>query len=284
MTPHLTEVAGRIAQPFMGVLTPMIACALAFAVLAWLTKGWRGAIAGARAAAGETRINAVMAAVDALAVGPILAIGTAAVVGALTSHGLQLDSSHLWAWMGRWPTVAAAVVLGDFFGYWRHRVQHGRWLWPAHAVHHSDTQLTWLSLERMHPIDRIGSLADMVILSALGFPVWALAANALVRHYWGYLIHADLPWTLGKASWVINSPAMHRWHHVRDVEGSGYNFATVFSVWDRAFGTYYQPGPCTAPLGVTEEMGQGALGQYAHPLEVWWRAIRPRPLRINSEA
>ncbi len=284
MAPHLTEAAARIAQPFLSVLTPMIACALAFAALAWLTKGWRSALAGARAAAGETRINAIMAAVDALAVGPILTVGTAAVIGGLTAHGLHIDSSRLWAWMGRWPTVLTAVVLGDFFGYWRHRAQHSRCLWPAHAIHHSDTQLTWLSLERMHPIDRIGSLVDMLILSALGVPVWALAGNALVRHYWGYLIHADLPWTLGRAGWVINSPAMHRWHHARDVEGSGHNFATVFSVWDRAFGTYYQPGPCTAPLGVNEDMGQGALGQYAHPLKTWRQAIRLPGPRISSEA
>ena len=134
----------------------------------------------------------------------------------------------------------------------------------------------------MHPIDRAGSLMDMVILSALGFPVWALAANALVRHYWGYVIHADLPWTLGKASWVINSPAMHRWHHARDVEGPGHNFATVFSVWDRAFGTYHQPGPCTAPLGVREDMGEGALGQYAHPLKVWLSAARPQEAELSS--
>jgi sterol desaturase/sphingolipid hydroxylase (fatty acid hydroxylase superfamily) len=284
MTLHLTEILGRIVQPLADVLAPMVVCALAFAALAWLTKGWRGAISGARAAAGETRINAVMVVVDTIAISPLLALGSAAVIGGLTAHGLHLDSGPLWAWMGRWPTLAAAVVLGDFLGYWRHRAQHSRWLWPAHAVHHSDTTLTWLSLERMHPIDRVGSLADMVILSALGLPVWALAANALVRHYWGYVIHADLPWTLGKAGWVINSPAMHRWHHARDVEGSGHNFATVFSVWDRVFGTYWQPGPCTAPLGVTEDLGSGALGQYAHPLKVWWRAIAPRPVRISSEA
>ena len=284
MTPYLTEVASRIVQPFVGVLAPMIACALGFAALACLTKGSRGALAGARAAAGQTRINLVMSAIDTVAIGPILAVGSAAVIGGLTAHGLHLDSTRIWTWVGRWPTVAVAVVLGDFLGYWRHRAQHSRWLWPAHAVHHSDTELTWLSLERMHPIDRVGSLADMVILSALGLPVWALAANALVRHYWGYVIHADLPWTFGKAGWAINSPAMHRWHHARDVEGSGHNFATVFSVWDRAFDTYHQPGPCTAPLGVTEDMGRGALGQYAHPLKTWWRAIRPRPIRISSEA
>jgi sterol desaturase/sphingolipid hydroxylase (fatty acid hydroxylase superfamily) len=274
MAPQLTEAAGRIVQPLAATIGPMILCALAFAALAWLTKGLRGALAGAKAAAGETKINAIMVVVDTLAVAPLLTVGVAAVIGGIASHGLQLDTARIWTWMGRWPTVVAAVIVGDFLGYWRHRVQHSRWLWPAHAVHHSDTELTWLTLERMHPVDRAGSLMDMVFLSALGFPVWALAANALVRHYWGYVIHADLPWTLGKASWVINSPAMHRWHHARDVEGPGHNFATVFSVWDRAFGTYHQPGPCDVPLGVREDMGKGALGQYAHPLKVW---LGPRP-------
>jgi sterol desaturase/sphingolipid hydroxylase (fatty acid hydroxylase superfamily) len=259
-----------------------MACAVAFAILAWLTKGWRGAVASARAAAGETRINAVMVVVDTLAVAPLLAVAIAALFGALAAHGLQLDTARLWSGIGRWPTVAAAVLLGDFFGYWRHRAQHSRWLWPAHAVHHSDTRLTWLSLERMHPIDRLGSSVDTLLLGALGFPVWALAANSLVRHYYGYFIHADVPWTLGKAGWLINSPAMHRWHHAREVEGSGHNFATVFSVWDRAFGTYFQPGPCTVPLGVTDDLGEGALGQYAYPLETWWRAIRPRQAELSS--
>ncbi len=281
MAPPLTEALGRLIRPFADVIGPMMACAVIFAALAWLTKG-RRALADARAAAGETRINLAMVMVDTLAVGPVLVIGMATAAGALTAYGLQLDTARLWAWMGRWPTVAAAIVLGDFFGYWRHRAQHSRWLWPAHAVHHSDTHLTWLSLERMHPVDRAGSLLDMLLLSALGLPVWALAANALVRHYYGYLIHADVPWTLGKAGWVINSPVMHRWHHARDVEGSGHNFATVFSLWDRAFGTYYQPGPCAVPLGVREDMGDGALGQYAHPLKVWWRAIRPRQVELSS--
>ena len=278
---HLTDAIGAIAGPFAAVLGPLAACALVFAALAWLTKG-RRAFADARAAAAETRINAIMVAVDTLAVGPMLAVGVAVVVGGLAAHGLRLETGGVWASIGRWPTVLVTVVAGDFFGYWRHRLQHSRWLWPAHAVHHSDTRLTWLSLERMHPIDRAGSLLDMVLLSALGLPVWALAANALVRHYYGYFIHADLPWMLGKAGWVLNTPVMHRWHHARDVEGSGHNFATVFSIWDRAFGTCFQPGPCTAPLGVTEDMGQGALGQYAHPLEIWWRAMRPEPAQLSS--
>jgi len=278
---QLTEALGRLVRPLADVIGPLALCAVVFAGLAWLTKG-RRSLADARAAAGETRINLTIALVDALAVGPVLAVGMAVLVAGLGARGWQLDSASLWTGLGRWPTVGAAIVLGDFFGYWRHRAQHSRWLWPAHAIHHSDTRLTWLSLERMHPIDRAGSLLDMVLLSALGFPVWALAANAVVRHYYGYLIHADLPWTLGKLGLVVNSPVMHRWHHARDVEGSGYNFATVFSLWDRAFGTYYQPGPCGAPLGVREDMGEGALGQYAHPLKTWWTWIRPEAAELSS--
>ncbi|MBS0334131.1 MAG: sterol desaturase family protein [Proteobacteria bacterium] len=284
MAPQLIEALERTAQPLVAEGRPLAVCALAFAVLAWLTKGWRGALGGARAAAGETRINLVIVAVDAIVTGPWLTVGAAILLDALARHGLHLQTTPLWARVGRWPTVVAAVLAGDFIGYWRHRLQHSRWLWPAHAVHHSDRRLTWLSLERMHPIDRAGTLMDTVLLTALGFPPAALAANALVRHYWGYVIHADVPWTLGRLNWVFNSPAMHRWHHVRDIEVSGSNFATVFSLWDRAFGTYYQPGPCAAPLGVDEDLGDGALGQYAHPFKVWLRGARiPRP-RLSSEA
>jgi sterol desaturase/sphingolipid hydroxylase (fatty acid hydroxylase superfamily) len=282
MTPHLTEALARLATPLAAVIGPLAISAAVFAALACVTKGPRTAFADARAAAGETRINAIISAIDIIAVGPMATVCIATAVGLLASYGFQVHSAGLWAWMGRWPTVVVAVVLGDFFGYWRHRLQHSAWLWPAHAMHHSDTHLTWFSLGRMHPVDRLGSLLDMVLLSALGVPVWALAANALVRHYYGSFIHADVPWTLGKAGWVLNSPVMHRWHHARDVEGSGYNFATVFSVWDRAFGTFHQPGPCNVPTGVRDDMGQGLLAQYAYPFEAAWRALRPRQVRLSS--
>lgn len=248
----------------------LAASAAVFAALAFAVKG-RQAWDGARAAAAESRINLVLCAVDHLAVAPIVALLTAWATGLLVS-GMHLPALGF----GRITTCVAVVIAGDFVGYWRHRAQHSRLLWPAHAIHHSDTQLTWLSLERMHPIDRLGTAFDTVILGALGFPVWALAVNGLVRHYYGYFIHADVPWTFGKASLLLNSPAMHRWHHARDVEGSGSNFATVFAVWDRLFGTYWQPGPCAAPLGVTDNLGAGVTGQYLHPLKAWWAGLAPQ--------
>jgi sterol desaturase/sphingolipid hydroxylase (fatty acid hydroxylase superfamily) len=272
--PSWIEPVRAAIGPMVHTVGVLVMLAVFFAVLAWLVKG-KQAFADARAAAGETRINLILSAIDQLAVSPIVSLLLVAAAGSIQSHGLHLATAGFWIRIGEWPTLLIAVVLGDFAGYWRHRLQHTPWLWPAHAIHHSDTRLTWFSLERTHPFDRLGTMLDIVFLTALGLPIWAVAANSFVRHYYGYFIHTDLPWTLGKFGLVFNSPAMHRWHHARDIEGSGSNFATVFSIFDRAFGTYYQPGPCDVPLGVREDMGKGALGQYLYPLRVWGRALRP---------
>jgi sterol desaturase/sphingolipid hydroxylase (fatty acid hydroxylase superfamily) len=87
---------------------------------------------------------------------------------------------------------------------------------------------------------------------------------------------ADLPWTYGRLGVIFVSPAMHRWHHAREAACANTNFATVFSVLDRAFGTLSVKGPCTVPLGVGEDMGSGVSGQLAYPLRVWFGSIRLR--------
>ena len=266
-----------------GMLFWMLMCAVVFFALAIGVKGLKRAVDDGRAAAEEIRINAILSAVDQFTVGPLLAIMAAAGGVLFRRYGLQLDEPQLWTRIGWAPTLFATVFVGDFIGYWRHRLQHSALLWPAHAIHHSDRAMTWFTLERMHPIDRIGSMGDTILLGALGFPPWALLANVAVRHYYGYLIHADVPWTLGKANLLFNSPAMHRWHHARDITCSGSNFATVFSVFDRLFGTYYQPGPCDVPLGVNEDMGRGVIGQYLYPLRVWL-GLEPTPAAAPKTA
>jgi sterol desaturase/sphingolipid hydroxylase (fatty acid hydroxylase superfamily) len=273
----------NFAQAFAVEQGKLLACAAVFIALAFIVKGGR-AIQDGRGAAGQVRVNLIMSLVDQFTTTPLLGLAAAAIMAALHRSGLTLNTGPVWSFIGQWPTLLVCIFLGDFIGYWRHRLQHTDTFWPAHAVHHSDTHLTWFSLERMHPLDRLTSQGDTIILGLLGFPLWALAGNVFVRHYWGYFIHADVPWTLGKFSWVMNSPAMHRWHHVRDVDDHGSNFATVFSVFDRAFGTFRQPGPCDQPLGVREDMGRGALGQYLHPLKVFARHSAQRSSRTTVTA
>jgi sterol desaturase/sphingolipid hydroxylase (fatty acid hydroxylase superfamily) len=253
-----------------------------FCGLALLVKG-KEAIAAGRKAAREIRLNLSILFVDALFVAPFVALLVALVKLGVGHLPFGVLDGRIWDVVGRGGTLFAVVFLGDFFSYWRHRLEHTRLLWPAHAIHHSDTDLTFLTINRFHPIDRVvtGTI-DIALLALLGFPNWALVFNEIVRHYYGEFIHADLPWTYGPLGRVFVSPAMHRWHHARDVVGAGSNFATVFSVFDQAFRTYHLPGLCTVPLGVTDDIAPGLMGQLRFPLVAWARAYLPASFRSRA--
>ncbi|GAM97626.1 possible sterol desaturase [alpha proteobacterium U9-1i] len=253
---------------------PLLWPALGFAALALLARGL-ASLRTARAAAGEVRVNLTLYVFDALLIAPGLGLMAASLAAWLSAHGLMLVSAATWVNLPTLVVACITLVIGDFVGYWRHRLEHSPPLWPAHAVHHSDTAMTWTTLHRFHPINRLTTtMIDGTALALLGLPPWAVLANALTRHYYGMFIHMDLPWTFGPLGRVLVSPAMHRWHHVRDSAYAGKNFATLFSVFDQAFGTYHAPGPCAAPLGVPDDMGRGVLGQLLHPVKVAARLFR----------
>ncbi|RED51606.1 sterol desaturase family protein [Aestuariispira insulae] len=249
-------------------LEALIYPAVGFLLLALLVK--RGnAIREIAKAIPETGINLGLVIFNAILVTPVIA-GIAILFSELfDAQGYRVIDPGVWRELPFVLTLFLAIFIGDFTGYWRHRLEHCRWLWPAHAVHHSDTEMTWLTLERFHPLNRLTTyMIDSAVLLWLGFPPEALLANNLVRHYYGYLIHADLPWRYGFFDRIFVSPTMHRWHHADDPRAFNTNYATVFSLFDRAFGTYRVPGPCDAPLGVSADMGQGIAGQLAYPLRL----------------
>ena len=250
--------------------------AIIFTTLALCLKGEEAIRAGRRAMA-EVRLNLSWYVFDLVCVAPLLVMAVGAIRLVSDKYSIGLVSEQTWVWAGGPVTFVTVVFVADFVSYWRHRLEHTPWLWPAHAIHHSDSQMTWLTLARFHPINRAVTIcADTFFLALLGFPLWALAANHVVRHYYGEFIHADLPWTYGPLRWVFVSPVMHRWHHARDVIGTGSNFATVFSAIDRAFGTFHVPGPCNVPLGVTDDPGHGLTRQLAHPFTCWLKDFRSR--------
>jgi sterol desaturase/sphingolipid hydroxylase (fatty acid hydroxylase superfamily) len=144
--------------------------------------------------------------------------------------------------------------------------------------------MTWLTLARFHPVNRLVTASvDIAVLALIGFPIWALVANEIVRNYYGEFIHADFPWTYGPLGRVFVSPTMHQWHHARDVVGTGSNFATVFSVFDQAFGTYYVPGLCNVPLGVTDHVGTSIARQLLYPFICWLNYFRKPTAAEHNE-
>lgn len=247
-----------------GVLTTAVPL-LFFAILGYFVK--RGKlVSDVRAALPETKINVFLLILDQIVTLPVLVLLVGGLTGVIGKLGFA--AAGLWDHVPVAIVVAAVVITGDLAGYWRHRIEHSRILWPSHAVHHSDTALTWLTIFRFHPLNRTSTvLIDGACLALLGFPPYAVLANTIVRHYYGAFIHADLPWQYGPFKKIFVSPVMHRWHHARDESSYGTNFATVFSLFDVVFGTYRVPGLCNTPLGLNEAMGEGVAGQLLYPLK-----------------
>jgi sterol desaturase/sphingolipid hydroxylase (fatty acid hydroxylase superfamily) len=141
-----------------------------------------------------------------------------------------------------WVQALGILILGDFIGYWMHRWFHGRRMWDFHAVHHSSTDLDWLSSTRLHPVnDVLMRLAGTVPVVALGFAPLAVAGIVPVLTLMAILVHANLDWNWGPLRGVIVSPRFHRWHHTVETEARDRNFAGLFPVWDILFGTWYMP-------------------------------------------
>ncbi|CAN1492351.1 ERG3 Sterol desaturase [Paracoccaceae bacterium] len=279
MTDLVIQVLQDSWDSVVAAIREMLPVAAFFLFLGMLVK--RSALfTDMRRAAAEAGLNLQILLFNLIVIGPLLVLSSQILIWAFVTKGWSLIDRELWHGLPALPVILFGIFLGDFVGYLRHRLEHTRPLWPSHAVHHSDTEMTWLTLERFHPINRITThVIDTGVLLLCGLPAEAIVANNLVRHYYGYLIHADLPWTYGPLGRIFVSPAMHRWHHAADHAAFNTNYATVFSVFDQAFGTFRVPGLCTVPLGVTDRMAPTLAGQigYAFSLRAYRRRRKKAP-------
>lgn len=143
-----------------------------------------------------------------------------------------------------WPVqLAAFLLLADLLAYASHRWLHASArLWPIHAVHHSSTEVDWLSSVRVHPLnDVITRLVQAVPIVLIGFDASVVAAYVPLLLFYGVLVHANVDWSFGPLRYVLASPAFHRWHHAAEEDGLNRNFAGLFPFIDLAFGTFHMP-------------------------------------------
>jgi len=205
------------------------------------------------------------------------AVIVAVVVLALTA-GVPLEREAIQAFFAdsgglvrRQPAVLQVLevlLIGDFVGYWTHRLFHGRVLWRFHAVHHASRHLDWLSSVRLHPVnDVVSRLSAVVPVLLLGYPPTVLAAYVPFLTLWAIVLHANVRWSFGPFRYMLASPAFHRWHHTSEEEGLDKNFAGLFPFLDVLFGTFHMPkGRQAERFGLKDEaVPEGLLGQLAYP-------------------
>jgi sterol desaturase/sphingolipid hydroxylase (fatty acid hydroxylase superfamily) len=189
--------------------------------------------------------------------------------------GISLESLRKGAYHGFGPLAhqpgavqaLEILLLGDLVAYGMHRLFHGKRLWAFHAIHHSSTEVDWLSSVRLHPLNEAVTRAvEVVPLILLGFTPGVLAAYVPFLTLYGLFLHANLDWDFGPLRWVIASPVFHRWHHSKAPEAIDKNFSGFFVFWDVLFGTFYMPrGKSPEDFGVIEPVPHSLWGQLAHP-------------------
>ena len=142
-----------------------------------------------------------------------------------------------WGW---WVWIAA-FVLDDFNYYWAHRTGHRvRWFWASHVNHHSSQHYnlstalrqTWTGFVALSFVFRIWP-------ALIGFPPAMLVAVAGANLIYQFWIHTEAIRRMPR--WfeaVMNTPSHHRVHHATNPPYLDRNYAGVFIVWDRLFGTF----------------------------------------------
>lgn len=259
----------------------LLPVAAVFVALALATKG-RAVVAAARRCGRETLTNAGLVVVNYILLAPIMLVPVLAVRAVLpVPPGL----AALWGWVPELLVLALTILIIEFGAYWRHRIEHQPGLWRFHATHHADEELNWLSVLRKHPVSKfLELLVDSLPAFLLGVPVWAIVGAQLIRSWWGYFIHADVPWTLGPAGTVLMSPAAHRFHHIRDETLMGANYGNMLTLWDRLFGTWRDPAPHLGCATGIAEGTRGVWGELARPWEARYRPPRSPEKNRATEA
>ncbi|WP_374395994.1 sterol desaturase family protein [Sphingopyxis sp.] len=139
-----------------------------------------------------------------------------------------------WAWI-------LCFFLDDLAYYVFHRSAHRvRWFWASHVIHHSSQHYnlstalrqTWTGFISLGFLFRLP-------LFLIGFPpamVFFCAGLNLIYQFW---IHTEAIGRMPK--WfeaVMNTPSHHRVHHGVNPRYLDANYAGVFIIWDRMFGSF----------------------------------------------
>lgn len=150
------------------------------------------------------------------------------------------------AWLHSLPTwqkLLLGFLVIDFTIYWLHRAQHASSvLWRTHRWHHSSEQVNWLSGFRTSLLHSFfyNVPQTVVAIGVLGLD----ALEAGIAFSLGVFVqlwdHANANAKIGWLKLVFIRPQDHRLHHAAE-RVPPVNFGFVFSLWDRAFGTYADP-------------------------------------------
>ncbi len=148
----------------------------------------------------------------------------------------------------------ALLFAEDLCYYWFHRAHHEiRFFWAAHVTHHSSQRYNLSTALRQSWTSSMTGLIFWTPLPLLGFEpvmIMTMMSVSLLYQFW---IHTELIDKLGPFEWAMNTPSHHRVHHGANVRYLDRNYAGIFILWDRLFGTF-EPEVEPVRFGLTKNI------------------------------
>jgi len=189
---------------------------------------------------------------DAIGFGLIVAFVQGVGLGGAVVFGVWWLGTRIWpyaeVWSGWWA-VLTALALTDLAYYAIHRwLYHSRgrhpllrWCRRVHARHHAVSHLDFLRGNVASLIDTAFTsfqvpLGVIAVIAGMGL-IDTLIAYALVLMF-QTTDHLNHTLNLGGLRHVFIDNHAHKLHHCKG--GTRLNYAVVFTLWDRIFGSYHE--------------------------------------------
>ncbi|MFZ5617308.1 MAG: sterol desaturase family protein [Pseudomonadota bacterium] len=157
-----------------------------------------------------------------------------------------------------WWAVAICFVLDDLRYYWLHRISHERrWFWASHVVHHSSQHYNLTTaLRQTWTGEIIAGLLFKTPLVLVGFHPAMLVFVSGLNLIYQFWIHTEMIGRMGPFEALFNTPSHHRVHHATNPKYLDANYAGVFIIWDRMFGTFVPEDDAERPqYGIVKNLG-----------------------------
>lgn len=134
-------------------------------------------------------------------------------------------------------------------------------------MHHSVTRLWFFNTGRFHVVDTVtGLMVGMPVLLLLGAPRDVLLLVSAITAVIGMLTHCNIEMRCGVLNYVFNTPALHRWHHSKDLREGNRNYGENLMLFDQIFRTFYNsPHRPPADIGIRHYMPPDFVGQLKAP-------------------
>jgi len=143
-------------------------------------------------------------------------------------------NNQWWLWL-------LIIFADDFTFYWFHRFSHRcRYFWASHVIHHSSTKYNLSTALRQTWTGTIsGKFIFWFWLPIIGFhPLMIIMMKSLnlIYQFW---VHTEVISKMPKLfEAVLNTPSHHRVHHGYDSIYIDKNYAGIFIIWYKLFGTF----------------------------------------------